>query len=208
DKENLKFSLASSRSALAEIEGQVARKQANSKAAVTIQCYPTPISHSVSGQEIHFRLCGGRIVYVPMEELMAAFEQEAKSRVELLRDRPVVNGTLGPEGDFRMRYTLERESLPGGRFKVEATFNFLPVEENLGESLQTALAPGSDLEEILAKARVRQTTVTLWTYPDSFAMYRAVKKELYGRGFAVAGRPLEMGQPIGASTSGTRSAAQ
>ncbi|HEX3654482.1 MAG TPA: hypothetical protein VHV55_01675 [Pirellulales bacterium] len=208
EKEDLKLSLASTRSALAEIEGEVVRKQASSKATMTIQCYPTPISHSVSGQEIHFRLCGGRIVYVPMEELMAEFGREAKTRVELLQDRPVVNGAIGPEGDFRMRYTLERETLPGGRFKVEATFHFLPVEEDLGETLQTALAPGSEFQEILTKSHARQTTVTLWTYPDSFPMYRAIKKELYGRGFSVAGRPLELGQPIGASTSGTRSAAQ
>lgn len=208
EKENLKLSLVSTRSALAEIEGEVVRKQAGSKATMTIQCYPTPISHSVSGQEIHFRLCGARIVYVPMEELMAEFGHEAKTRVELLRERPVVNGMLGPEGDFRMRYTLERETLPGGRFKVEATFNFLPVEEDLGETLQTALAPGSEFQEILTKSHARQTTVTLWTYPDSFPMYRAIKKELYSRGFSVAGRPLELGQPIGASTSGTRSAAQ
>ncbi|HWC89860.1 MAG TPA: hypothetical protein VG433_09400 [Pirellulales bacterium] len=208
EKEDLKLSLASTRSALAEIEGEVVRKQASSKATMTIQCYPTPISHSVSGQEIHFRLCGGRIVYVPMEELMDEFGREAKQHVELLRDRSVVNGTIGPEGDFRMRYTLEREALPGDRFKVEATFNFLPVEEDLGETLQTALAPGSEFQEVLSKSHARQTTVTLWTYPDSFPMYRAIKKELYGRGFSVAGRPLELGQPIGASTSGTRSAAQ
>jgi hypothetical protein len=208
EKQGLQLSLVSARSALAEIEGEVVRKQANSKATMTIQCYPTPISHSVSGQEIHFRLCGGRIVYVPMEELMADFEREAKSRVELLRDRPEVTGMLGPEGDFRMRYRLEREVLRDGRFKVEATFNFLPVEDEVGETLQSALAPGSEFQDILTKSRARQTTITLWTYPDSFPIYRAIKKELYGRGFSVAGRPLEMGQPIGASTSGTRSAAQ
>lgn len=208
DKENMKLSLVSARSALAEIEGEVVRKRATAKTTMTIQCYPTPISHSVSGQEIHFRLCGARIVYVPMEELMLAFEHEAKSRVELLRERPVVTGMLGPEGDFRMRYSLEREALPGGRFKVEATFNFLPVDDNIGETLQSALAPGSEFQDVLRRSHSRQTTVTLWTYPDSFPMYRAIKKELYGRGFSVAGRPLELGQPIGASTSGTRSAAQ
>ena len=37
---------------------------------------------------------------------------------------------------------------------------------------------------------------------------REVKKELYKQGFAVAGRPLPLGQSIGGSPDGTKSAAQ
>jgi hypothetical protein len=209
EKHSLRLALVTSRAALDEIETEVARKkELSATKPTTIECYPTPISHSVSGREIHFRLNGSRIAYVPMEELMGMFEREAKARVELLRSRPVVTGMLGPEGDFRMRYKLERESLPGGGFKAEATFTYIPVDAHIGETLQEAMAPDSELQEILGKVHVRQTTITLWAYPDSFALYRELKKQLYGRGFSVAGRPLENGQPIGASTMGTRSAAQ
>lgn len=207
-KQDLQISLASARSQLAEIEGEVVRKRNADSQPETIQCYPTPISHSVNGREIHFRVRGGRIAYVPLEELMELFGREAKERFQLLAERPMVSGVVGPADDFRMKYVLEREALHGGRYKAEATFTFLPVEEQLGETLETALSPGSDFLDLLQQGHARHTTVTLWTYPDSFAIYRAIKKELYGRGFAVAGRPLEMDQPIGASTNGTRSAAQ
>lgn len=206
-KQDLQLALVSARSELKEIETEVAKKR-NEHQTTTIECYPTPISRTVSGKEIHFRLWGGRIVYVPLDELMAVFEHEARSRVELLRERPMISGMVGPEGDFRMRYSLERQEMPGGRFRVEAMFTFLPVQDQLGETLEAAFQPDSELQEILKRERPRQTTVTLWTYPDSFALYRTLKKELYNRGFAVAGRPLEFDQPIGASTSGSRSAAQ
>ena len=51
----------------------------------------------------------------------------------------------------------------------------------------------------------RQYTITVWTYEDSFAEYRRLKKELYSLGYAVAARPIELGMPIGASPTGSKS---
>jgi hypothetical protein len=51
-------------------------------------------------------------------------------------------------------------------------------------------------------------TITIWTYPDSFDEFRKLKKILYQQGYAVAGRPLPEGMPIGASPSGSKSSAQ
>jgi hypothetical protein len=78
----------------------------------------------------------------------------------------------------------------------------------LGDPLETALAPGSRFRDKLAMMSPRQYTITVWTYPDSFAEFRRLKKELYGLGYAVAGRPLPEGMPIGASPHGSRSSAQ
>ena len=54
----------------------------------------------------------------------------------------------------------------------------------------------------------RDTTITLWVYPDSFDLYRQLKEELHNLGFATAGRPLPEGVLIGGSSDGTRSSAQ
>jgi hypothetical protein len=178
-------------------------------AATKIETYPTPISHTVTGRELHFQLRHGRVAFVPMDELTKSFEEHARQRIEMLRSRNHVTETVGPIGDFRLRYTLEVTEVPGGRGgMVQARFTLIPVSSQLGEPVEQALGEHSDFRDVLQNANPRQTTVTLWTYQDSFAAYRAIKKDLYGRGYAVAGRPLQEGQPIGAATNGTKSAAQ
>jgi hypothetical protein len=53
-----------------------------------------------------------------------------------------------------------------------------------------------------------RTTVTVWTYPDSFHDFRRLKDELFKLGYLTAGRPMPHGAPIAGSPSGSRSAAQ
>nr|AUN37409.1 putative transmembrane prediction protein [uncultured bacterium] len=183
-----------------------------------IESYPTPISHTVHGQEMHFQLKAGRVTFIPMEELVERFKHEVQSRVPRLRDMPTLTETIGPIGDFRVRFTLERTDIPTvvqsggavvtGYSRVDCHFELMPLTETTGEPLELAQSNNSEFRAIMASINPKQTTVTLWTYPDSFAAYRALKKELYSRGIAVAGRPLPEGQPIGGSTQGTKSAAQ
>ena len=52
------------------------------------------------------------------------------------------------------------------------------------------------------------TTVTVWTYPDSYAAYRRLKETLQGMGFQCAARPMPEGELIGGSPHGSRSAAE
>jgi hypothetical protein len=87
-------------------------------------------------------------------------------------------------------------------------WQLLPVSDELGETVSEALGEGSSFRDALAHENRRTVTLTLWTYPDSFATLRAVQQELYARGFQVAVRPLPEGMPIGGSPRGTRSAAQ
>lgn len=216
---DLRRGLAAARNQLDRLTLELARSiQPEAPRKNKIESYPTPISHTVHGQEIHFQLKGGRVAHIPMEELVERFKQEVQVRVHRLRDMPVLTETIGPIGDFRVRYTLERTDVATavqaggavvtGYSRVDCHFELMPLTDAIGEPLELAQSNNSEFRAILASQNPRQTTVTLWTYPDSFAAYRAIKKELYTRGFAVAGRPLPDGQPIGGSTQGTKSAAQ
>ena len=89
-----------------------------------------------------------------------------------------------------------------------ARWTLIPASGYLGEPVEAALSPGSLFLEILAGRRPHSTTVTIWTYPDSFAEFRRIKAELFTRGFATAGRPLPDSVPISGSPHGSRSAAQ
>ena len=87
-------------------------------------------------------------------------------------------------------------------------FTLEPIDEVVGELIDDALRPGSQFQRVLSQYERGRTTITLWVYPTSFQDFRAVKHHLYPLGFAVAGRPLQEGRPIGGSVYGTRSSAQ
>lgn len=195
--------LAASKTYLDRLErDRDAVKKQKSK-PIEIRNYPTPISQTVFGKEAHFQLQGGRIVFVPMEELVEAFKHDAKEKFYLLRHESDITETVGPRGGFRLQYTLVRT---GNHGQLES-FHLLPTNHRLGEPVSVALGPNSQFRAELARF-VPQTTITLWTYPDSFAEFRAVKKELYQLGYPVAARPLEDGQLIGGAPNGTKSAAE
>jgi hypothetical protein len=84
----------------------------------------------------------------------------------------------------------------------------LPESELIGEPLAEALRDDSQLQAVLANHRPAATTITVWTYPDSFHEFRQLKRALFERGYVTAARPLPADHPIGGSPEGTRSAAQ
>lgn len=172
------------------------------KKPIRIQSRPTPISHTVFGDEVHFRLMGGRITWAPIDELGKLCAEQAAERLRYSGD---ASGEAGLIGGFSGRYEARKLELPPVvMFKVE----LVPLAENLGEPVETALAPSSQFHDKLGEYNSRRATVTLWTYADSFGDYSRVKEELYRLGFSVAARPLLPGWPIGGSTDGSRSAAQ
>jgi hypothetical protein len=176
--------------------------------AVKIENYPTPISKTVVGHEAHFQLRNGRITPVPMDEAIAELRVDIQRTARKLESMPEVVETLGPFGDFRMRYTISRVMLSPTRAAIDLHFEMLPMNEPTGETIERAFEQRSEFRAAIARTNPRNTTITLWAYPDSFALYRTLKKELYKQGFAVAGRPLPMNQPIGGSPTGTKSAAE
>jgi hypothetical protein len=191
---------------------------ATAKTSTKIESYPTAIARTVEGKEAHFQLRGGRIAYIPLEELLAQLKNDAQSQFWKLKDLPEATSTVGPLGGFRLRYTFERVDVPledqmsSKRFISSyaqlSQWTLIPTDSLIGETLEEALAERSDFRLALAKLNKRQTTVTLWVYPDSFSAFRAVKKEMYLQGIATAGRPLPDDTPIGGSPRGSKSAAQ
>jgi hypothetical protein len=71
-----------------------------------------------------------------------------------------------------------------------------------------AVLPASELRRVLKRFSPATATVTIWTYPDSFAEFRQLKKALFDLGYSSAGRPLPAGVLIGGSPTGSKSAAQ
>jgi hypothetical protein len=118
--------------------------------------------------------------------------------------------TVGPKQGFEMHYTVdvtvhERQ----GQMTIGSKeWQVIPVQSPLGESIDEALGSDSNFRHMLARGSPKDATITLWTYPDSFAEYRVLNDELHRLGYASAGRPLPKGFPIGGSPHGSKSAAQ
>lgn len=190
---------------------------------IEVPTYPTPISRTVHGRELHFQLKNGRVAYVPLEEFITQIKAQVRAQAYKLRDTTELTDTAGPVDGFRMRYTMERVDVPVatnvdpqsganvqtiGSYVRLVEFRLLPASDRLGETLPQALDSRSQFRTALTDVNPRETVVTLWTYPDSFELYRELKQQLYLLGFQVAGRPMPEGRPIAGSPQGTKSSAQ
>jgi hypothetical protein len=187
-------------------------KELDSQKAPTIEVhhYPTPIARTVSGHEVHFQLSGGRISYVPIDEFVDDMRADMRSTGIDYNNIEDKVGVVGPRNGFEFRYTVAVVTDRGrGVIGIRSKeFQVVPVGMQDGETIEKAMQPNSQLHRVLAMHSPHDTSVTMWTYPDSFATYGQLKEELHRLGFATAGRPLPPGVLIGGSDRGTKSSAQ
>ncbi len=178
---------------------------------------PTPLSRTVDEHEAHFQLRGGRIVFVPMRQIVEAVKADAQTKQDKLRQLSEITETIGPIGGFRVQYEFEKKEVAlsgpnqAGLVATVASLRYLmllPVRAEMGETIDEALQPNSEFRRVLAQFPPRRSTVTVWTYPDSFLEFRRLKEALAQQGYATAARPLPEGVPISASPAGTKSAAE
>ena len=182
-----------------------AAAEVDASAPVQLESYPTPLGRTVAGQEIHFQLRNHRIVYVPLHELLSKAQEDlATHRHRYLDEGDELTQTYGPMEGFTMHLLIRRKE------HVRFACEFIPESQQpLGETIEEALAsPNSQFRLRLDGRKPAQTTITIWVYPDSFAEFRHVKKELFLMGFATAARPLPENQFIVASNAGSQSSAE
>jgi hypothetical protein len=214
---DLKRSLAEAKTRLGELESEAAAAESAPAPSEDVECYPTPLSQEVNGLEFHFRLRNNRLAQIPLDSLLWKMKSDAQTKVERLRDVWDFTEVVGPEGGFRLRYTIEKiERSPETLKKTDRGLFFaqlrrwtlIPESDDMGEPIDRALADGSQFREALANPRAKSATFTIWTYPDSFDAFRKVKKALYRLGYAVAARPIPEGVLIAGAPEGSKSAAQ
>ena len=190
----------------------------NRPQATVLENLPTPLAKQVEKNEAHFRLKNGKVLHVPLPALFDRMGSELRNRLNHLDMKSgELTGTVGPIENFTMPYSaIVVTGVPvqtpygvrsGNRIEF-AESEIIPQNDQLGETLQEALAPNSNFQRRLAAYRQNLHTITFWVYPDSFHVYRDLKKHLFDRGYQTAGRPLNWNDPIGASSSGTKSSAQ
>jgi hypothetical protein len=211
---DLEAQLNAARKQLADLD--LAAKSPQQKPAEVIEHLPTPMARTVFGTEIHFRLQGGRLAYVPWTEVVEQMKADAPNHLPKLRNSPRVELSLPVNSGFGAKYILRRAEVQmqtkvgvatQGTIELERLW-LVDVEPNLGQPLAAALAPNSEFRSRLAACKPQQTTVTVWVYPDGFEQFRTLKAELFKLGYLTAARPMPNQVPIGGAPDGSRSSAE
>jgi hypothetical protein len=178
---------------------------------------PTPLAETVTGNELHLRLADGAVSVIPLDELLKEFKRDAHENAWRLGEQASFVSTVGPVDGYELRYRLQKQqfalrSKSGIEQRGTAVrlvkWELVPALAQVGEPVDQSLRPNGDLRRCLARNSPVGTTVTIWTYPDSFGEFRKLKKALFDLGYATAARPLPQGILIGGSPNGSRSAAQ
>ena len=180
--------------------------------------FRTPVSRRVQADEVFFECRGGRVAFIDLPAFMQEVQGKLESQVDRLRTSWKVEDVTRAVGPFRLRYLVEREPdaldtfgtkpRSDGNFRYGVTaWEVEPVTPLRGETVEAALAANSEFRQ-LVDTLDSTTVVTLWVYPDSFALFRQVRDYAYERGLEVAGRPLPEGGPIAGSRHGSASRGQ
>ena len=190
---------------LEQIDKAKAYFQQTRPKATVLENIPTPLSRSVEGKEIHLRLLGGRVVYVPLDELIIRLRGHIGEELSRYSKQKTNIGKVGPIDNFELEFLLATHEHGIYLQYAEA----VPKLEPLGQPLRQELAsPQSELRRKLSAFQKDLYTVTVWIYPDSFEEYQELKQFLQEEGYSVAARPLVMGSAIGVSPFGTKSSTQ
>jgi hypothetical protein len=208
--------LVSAKSELETLQATRAQAEKTDKPVVAVSHLPTPMAKTVFGEELHFRLKGGRLAVVPIDRLVTEIRNEFERSVASSRDGRS-DSAVGPIQGFIARYEMEksRETISqngrvGSATRIQMVSMVVePISEPHGQPLAQVIANQASLLDIeLAGRSPDRTTITVWVYPDSFAEFRQLKEHLYRRGFATAARPLPMDRPISGGPQGSKSTAQ
>ncbi len=177
----------------------------------------TSLGSLVSREEVHFRLQGNRISYVPLMELIDLVKDDLASNKEKLLQQRSHFSSVGPIDGFSLRYKASRQELSiadglrmgGGVYKIGVDYWEL-FESGLAaeEPIEAAVRPDSQFIKRMKTYNPAQQSITLWVYPDSYEIYQQLRVPIEKAAFQIAARPLPTGVPIAGSPNGSRSLSQ
>ncbi len=174
------------------------------------------VAKPTDGTEYHFEVRRNRVAFVDLDRLVEMVKTDAKLKLRSGGPRGRLASTVGPVGSFSLRYEMGRnipEALAEMLNQGEMTYNLLgweivPEGPNRGETLESTRSPSSSYARAIRRLSPGHDTITMWIYPDGFALYRQLRDDLHAHGFLVAARPLPEGTTIKGSPSGSLSAGQ
>ena len=177
----------------------------------------SPVSKPATDDELHFRLAGGRISHIPLQQLLERLKDQVSARRSTIMKIAQYEGVAGPVGGFTLKYTVTRSELSplqalqmgaSGGYRIGVSRWVLQPADTLeAERVEDALVIGSRFRQILETA-APDTTITVWLYPGGFEHFARIRELAHGLHLRVAARPLPEGMPIVGSPNGSQSNGQ
>ncbi|MFM9067781.1 MAG: hypothetical protein ACKOUR_10695, partial [Planctomycetota bacterium] len=100
--------LEEARRELADLQrAQLALERARPTKGI-LEHLPTPMAKTVFGKEVHLRLAGGRLAFIPWDDLVERLKADVPRKIHRLQETPSFTETLGPVDGFSIRYTMKR----------------------------------------------------------------------------------------------------
>jgi hypothetical protein len=174
------------------------------------------VAKPTDGAEYHFEVRHNRVSFIDLDRLVEMVKTDARLRLRTGGNRGRLTATVGPVGAFALRYELGR-NLPDALAELmdarDSQYNLLgweivPDGNNRGEPYENTLSNSSEYARAVHRLTPGRDTITMWIYPDGFALYRKLRDDLHNQGFLVAARPLPEGTSIRGSPVGSLSAGQ
>ena len=174
------------------------------------------VAKPTEGAEYHFEVRRNRVAFIELDRLTEMVKSDARLRLRAGGPRGRLAATVGPVGSFSLKYEMGRsvpDTLAAMLNSAEVTYNLVGWEvvstsPIRGETLDMTRSPSSTFARAIHQLNPDRDTITMWIYPDGFAMYRQLRDELHAQGFLVAARPLPEGTSIKGSPAGSLSAGQ
>jgi len=198
------------------LQGEVAAIEKAPRPKAKLLADMNPVARPAEGDEFHFELRRDRVSFIDLERLLVLVKADAKLRIRLADGPRMIASQVGPVGAFALRYEMGREPamsvddlLDRGRVSYGLRgWEIVPEFEGRGDTFEASRSPVSDFSRAIGRLSPTRSTITMWVYPDSFALFRKLRDDLHARGFMVAARPLPEGMTIRGSPSGSLSASQ
>jgi hypothetical protein len=212
----LEEALGDRRQALNALLAEFEEAEKSKPPAIQVKHRLAPISQEILGEELHFRISGGRVSVVPLTALVDRVKAQLERQKEWLASHGRHSAVVGPVDGYSMQYLVERLPLSAldrhrlgyGAFRVGVkSAEIIAEPDAVGETAEEALRRGSRFS-MAVKTAPESAALTFWVYPDSFHAFRILQAACQAEGFVVAGRPLPHGHNIGVSSNGSRSAGQ
>jgi hypothetical protein len=182
-----------------------------------IENEPTPLARPSTGKELSLKLAEGHIAIIPVDELLKEAGKDMERNMWRLKDRNDFVQTIGPIGNFRLRYRVAKQSVSRpreqgieerGTVALMDRFEFLPMASTLGEPVDQALLPGSEVWQQLKAMPPDTTIVKMAVYPDSISECHRLKQAFSRAGYATAEYPMEQNGRLLGSPYGIKAYAQ
>ncbi len=174
-----------------------------------------PVARPANADEYHFELRRGRVSFIDLERLLELAKSDAQVKIRMADRTGMLSSRVGPVGSFSLSYVLGRAQTGIEELLERSSVRFdlrgwevVPELDGRGETYEATRNPISAFTRALNRLNPGRAVVTMWVYPDSFALYRALRDDLTARGFSVAARPLPEGMAIRGSPLGSISATQ